>query len=124
MQRRIGPTFLQRDGLHFTQFREALERLGLDLTDALARQAEPAADLLECLRLRVGEPVAQDDHLPLALREGRERLRESLAAERVLDLLLGQRVVVRDEVAEHGVLLLADRLVEAPRPPRSRPYPP
>jgi len=30
-------------------------------------KAQALADLLECLRLLVDEPVAQDEHVPLAL---------------------------------------------------------
>src|SRR6266480_5485729 len=99
-------------GLHLAQARETFERLGLDLTDALAREPEPPADLLEGLRLGVVEPVAEDQHLALALRQRGEGFCEGLAAERDLDLLVGQRVVTCDKVAEDGVLLLADRLVE------------
>src|SRR5262245_45818539 len=51
------------DRLHLAQPCEALERLGLDLAHALAGEAEPAADLLERLRLLVDEPVAQDQDL-------------------------------------------------------------
>ena len=93
------------DGFHLAQLREALERLGLDLAHALARQAEPAADLLERLRLGVVEAVAERSRLPLALAEGGERLASASAAERDLDLLLGQRPVAGHEVAEDGVLL-------------------
>src|SRR5205085_8746530 len=78
---------LVRDGLHLAERGEPPERLDLDLAHTLARQAEPAADLLERLRLVVGQAVAQDEHLPLALAERRERRRERLAAERELHLL-------------------------------------
>src|SRR5207244_1686227 len=77
--------------LHLAQARETLERLGLDLAHALAGQAEPPADLLERLRLRVVESVAQDQDLALALREGSQRDRERLAAQRALDRPLGDR---------------------------------
>ena len=76
-----------------------------------------AVDLLERLRLVV-EPVAEHEHTPLALAERGERLLERLAAQRELDLLLGQRPLAGDEVAEDGVLLVADRLIEARRRPR------
>src|SRR5207247_2202711 len=59
------------------------------------------------------EAVAEHEHLPLAVAERRERLLERLAAQRELDLLLGQRALAGDEVAEDGVLLVADGLVEA-----------
>src|SRR5207248_8988677 len=59
-----------RDGLHLAQARQPPERLDFDLPDALAREAQTTADLLERLRLEVGEAVAQHEHLPLALAEG------------------------------------------------------
>src|SRR5437763_10194772 len=106
------------DGLHLAQRCESAQRVELDLADALAREAEPAADLLEGLRLRLVEPVTELEHLPLAVRQRRERLRERLAPERDLDLVLRKRPVAGDEVAEGRVLLVADRLVEAGGGPR------
>src|SRR5207237_544991 len=103
------PSALLRDGLHLAQRRQAPERVELDLADALAREPEPPADLLERLRLGVVEPVAELEHAPLALRQRVERRRERLAAERDLDLVLGERPVAGDEVPEDGVLLVADR---------------
>src|SRR5207245_11376966 len=72
---------LARDRFHLAQPREASERVVLDLADALAGQTEPPADLLQRLRVGVVEPVAEDQHLALALRERRQRLRERLAAQ-------------------------------------------
>src|SRR5205809_6776964 len=102
---------LRRDHLHLAKVRETTEGVELDLTHALAGEAEPLADLLERLRLLVDEPVAQDEHLPLAFSERLERDRESLAAECALDAFLRQWFVAGDEVAEDGVLLVTDRLV-------------
>src|SRR5256714_14441078 len=87
------------DRLHLAQARETLERFGLDLAHALARQAEAPADFLERLRLGVVEPVAEDQHLPLALGERRKGLGERLAAQRDLDLLVGKRALAGDEVS-------------------------
>src|SRR5262245_16735147 len=103
---------LSRHVLHLTQRCEAPERLQLDLTDALAGEPETAPDLLERLRLGVVEAVTQRQDLTLALLERAQRGRQRLRAKRDLDLLLRQRVVARDEVAEDRVLLLADGLVE------------
>src|SRR5436309_6197033 len=114
------PRNLERYGFHLAQLRQALERLRFDLANTLARQPEPAADVLKRLRLRVREPVTEDDHVALSLGERGQGLRKRLAAQRALDGLLWQRVVVGDEVAEDGVLLLADRLIEAGRSPRGR----
>src|SRR5215510_370072 len=92
---------------------EPLERVVLDLTDPLARDAERPPHLLERARLRAGEPEAELDHLPLAVGKRIERLLDVLApqlngggVERRLGLL------VLDEVAELRLLLFADRLLE------------
>ena len=53
--------------LCFGQRLEPLERVVLDLPDALAGDAERATDLLERARLGAREAEAQLDHLPLAL---------------------------------------------------------
>src|SRR5262245_55273087 len=88
-----------------------------DLANPLARQAERPANLLERLRLQVGEAVAEADHLSLALGESGEAADEGLAAKRDLDLVLRRGPVAGDEVSEDRILLLADRLVEARRGP-------
>src|SRR3954469_15968655 len=77
-----------RDGLHLAQSRETLERFGLDLTHALPGQPEAAPDVLERLRIGVVEAVAQDQDLPLAVSQGRQRLSQCLAAQRDLDLFV------------------------------------
>src|SRR5262249_1692362 len=59
---------------------ELLERLVLDLADALARHVEGAADLVERPRMLPVEAVAKDQDLPLAHRELVEQLLERLAA--------------------------------------------
>src|SRR5881392_4249720 len=108
------------DRFHLAQARETLERLRLDLTHALARQAEPPADLLEGLRLGVVEAVPEDEDTPLALGQSRQRRSQRLAAKRDLDLLLGEHAVAGDEVSEDRILLVADGLVEAGRGPGGR----
>src|SRR5204863_4537557 len=100
-------------GLDLAQLRQAPEGLDLDLADALSRQPETAADLLERLRLLVGEAVAQENHLPLAIRQGRGRLSECLTAQRSLHLLVGERALAGHEIPEDCVVLIADRLVKA-----------
>src|SRR5206468_2192582 len=90
----------------------APEGLQLDLADTLAGEAEPAADLLERLRLGIVQPVPEDQNLALAVRERHQGRGERLRTERDLDLFLRQRIVPRDEIAEHRVLLLADGLIE------------
>src|SRR3712207_8100466 len=51
---------------------ELLERVVLDLADALARDPERAPDLLERSRLVAVQPEAHLDHLALALRKRSE----------------------------------------------------
>src|SRR5437870_166960 len=70
--------WLRSHRLHLVQRRQAPERLQLDLTDTLARQAEPAADLLEGLRLGVVESVAEHEDLALSLLQRQKRGRQGL----------------------------------------------
>ena len=66
------------DRFHLVQRRQALQRLDLDLPHALAGQTQPAADLLERLRLRVVEAVAEDHDGTVALRQRVQRVSERL----------------------------------------------
>src|SRR5438552_1392501 len=75
-----GTTELVADGSDLAQARQPAQRLDLDLPHTLACQTEAATDLLECLRLVVGEPVAEAQHLPLALVQRLQRLLQGLAA--------------------------------------------
>src|SRR5215217_6071672 len=104
------------EALRLGQRLELLERVVLDLADPLARHVERAADLFERERARAGEAEAHLDHLALALRERVERAADVLLAE-VLRRRLERRDrrLVLDEVAELGLLLLADRLLERDR---------
>src|SRR5262249_38236264 len=104
------------EALRFWEGLELLERVVLDLADAFAGDAEGLADLLERARLRAVQPESQLDDAPLALRQRRQRLldvgatqRQRRGVERRLGLL------VLDEVAKLGVLLLADRLLQRDR---------
>src|SRR5215217_4521514 len=92
---------------------ELLQGVVLDLPDPLARDVERAADLLERERARAGEAEAHLDHLALALRERVERAPDVLLAE-VLRRHLERRDrgLILDEVAQLGLLLVADRLLE------------
>src|SRR5918997_4928339 len=94
--------------------------MALDLPDALPGEVQAAADLLQRSGIGVVEAVAEDQDGALALAERSEGACERLAAERDLDLLVRRRVSAGDEVAEDGVLGLADRLVEARRRMRRR----
>src|SRR5436853_5644598 len=92
---------------------ELLQRLILDLPDALARHVERAPDLVERARVLAVESVAEDQHLALARRELVQQLLERLAPERRLCRLVGKRrALVGDEVTELRFLLVPDRLLQ------------
>src|SRR4051794_22512289 len=113
-----GPNRLARvaEALGLGERLELLEGVVLDLADALARDVEGAADLLQRVRTGAREAEAHLDDLALALREGVERLAHVLAAQvRRRGLERGLGVLVLDEVAELGLLLLADRLLQRDR---------
>src|SRR5918912_2365041 len=89
-ERRVIPSAWQKR-LDLSLHRQPLERLRLDLADALARHAERAADLLE--RLRVGiavEPIAELEDVALALGEVLEGAVQHLLLQAHVHLLLGR----------------------------------
>src|SRR3990172_3992450 len=92
---------------------ELPERLGLDLADALAGDGKVLAALLQGVLAAVGEAEAEAEHLLLARREGVQDL-VGLLPEREADdgLHRGDHLLVLDEVAQVGVLLLADRRLQ------------
>src|SRR5215211_1035173 len=95
---------------------QLLEGVVLDLADALAGDAEGVAHLLQGQRLVPAEAVAKLDHLALALGQSVEGALDVGALEvlgRALERLLGG--LVRDEVAELRLLLVADRLLQRDR---------
>src|SRR3954468_4317786 len=98
---------------------ELLERVVLDLPDALARDVERPPDLLQRVRTRAGQAEAHLDDFPLALRKRIQRPPHVLLAE-VLGGHLEGRLggLVLDEVAQLGLFPLADRLLECDRPRR------
>src|SRR5437867_12363587 len=89
------------------------QRLRLDLTDALPREGELPANLLEGSRLAGDEPEAQRQDLLLPVGERVEHGPQALLTEGEGRSLEGAlRVVVLDEVAELGVVVahvLVDR---------------
>src|SRR5262249_43234084 len=102
--------------LRVRQRAQLLERLVLDLPDALAGDVERPADLVQRPRMLPVQPVAQLEHAPLARGELPEDLLERLLAERDLGCLLWKwHGLVSDEVPELGLLLVADRLLEGHR---------
>src|SRR6185436_9649169 len=92
------------------------QRLGLDLADPLAGDVELLADLLEGPRPAVLEAEPELEHASFAARQRVEH-RLDLLLEELVRRGLGrrQRAPVLDEVAEVGVLLLADRRLERDR---------
>src|SRR4029077_7938727 len=100
---------------------EPFECPRLDPADALAGQAQLAADHLQRLRDLVAvQPEPELDHLLLALGQLRNRGVEQVLAQSDDDLLLDVALVGGDDVAESGVALVAERLVEARNRPRRR----
>src|SRR5581483_7884714 len=93
--------------------RQPLQRLQLDLAHALARDPELSTDLLERFRVGVAvHAVPELDYLLLAVGELLDRVPHRLLAQPEDDLLLDVAGFVRDQLAERGVALFADRLVE------------
>src|SRR5918998_739826 len=95
---------------------ELLERLVLDLADALARDVERAPDLVQRARVLPAQPVAQLQHAALAVRQVLQRLAEGLLGEDLRGPLVRRLCpLVGDELTELGLLLVADRLLERDR---------
>jgi hypothetical protein len=102
--------------LSFGQRLQLLERLVLDLTDSLARDVERATDLVERPRVLSAEPVAQLEHSTLAVGQVLERLAQRLLGEDLGGALVRRLgALVGDELAELGLLLVADRLLQRDR---------
>src|SRR5918999_123352 len=92
---------------------ELAEGLGLDLPDALAREVELLADLLQGARLPRDEPETQRQHPSLTLGEKAENAPKILLAQDRGGRLEGRLgFVVGDEVRQLGVLLVAHGLVQ------------
>ena len=95
---------------------ELLQRLVLDLADALARDVERAPDLVERARVLAAEAVPQLEHAALAVGEVLQRLAQRLLGEDLRGALVrGLGALVGDELAELRLLLVADRLLERDR---------
>src|SRR4051794_39099215 len=92
---------------------QLLQRLVLDLADALARDVERPPDLIQRAGMLAAQPVAQLEHPALAVREVLERLAQGLLREDLGGALVRRLgPLVGDELAELGLLLVADRLLE------------
>src|SRR5262245_66069153 len=96
-------------GLGLGERLQLLQGVVLDLADALTGDAEGAADLLQRAGVLALQPEAQLDHLALALGQRVERALDVLAAQVQGGLVeRGRGLLVLDEVAELGLLLLTD----------------
>src|SRR5947207_4248771 len=101
----------QRDGVR--ERAQLLQALILDLADALTRDVERAADLVERARMLAVEPVAQLEHAPLAQAQRSEHAHQGRLAQLDLRGLLGQRLaLVGEEVPELRLLLVSDGLLQ------------
>src|ERR1019366_4328199 len=95
---------------------ELLQRLVLDLADPLARDIERATDLVERARILAAQPIAQLEHAPLAVAEVLERVSQGFIGEDLHGPVVGRvGSFVGDELAELGLLLATDRLLERDR---------
>src|SRR5947199_4697498 len=84
---------------------ELLEGLVLDLADALARDVERPADLVERARVLAAEPVAQLEDAALAVAQVLEGLAQRLLGEDLGGALVGRLgALVGDELAELRLL--------------------
>src|SRR5690349_4590817 len=100
--------WLRREQVLAAAHRELGEGAHLDLADALPGDAELAADLLQGERVVAAEAVPQLEHGALAPREVVEQAADVLAAELLEDRVVrAVALLVLDQVAERGVLLLA-----------------
>src|SRR3954454_9042971 len=95
---------------------ELLQRLVLNLADALSRHGERAAHLVERAGVLAAEPVPQLEHATLAVGEVLQRLAQGLLREDLRGALVRRLgPLVGDELAELGLLLVADGLLQRDR---------
>src|SRR2546425_10445107 len=92
---------------------ELAQGFGLDLADALPRDGEVLADLLQRVLAAVGQAEAQPQHLLLARRERVEDLVRLLAQGEADDRLHRRHdLLVLDKIAQVAVLFLSDRCLQ------------
>src|SRR5437870_12120686 len=92
---------------------ELSQRLGLDLSDALAGDREVLPDLLQRVLAAVGEAEAEPQHLLLTRGERVEDLVRLLPERQADDRLDGRDdLLVRYEIAQVAVFFFSDRCFE------------
>src|SRR5215216_3459693 len=95
---------------------QLLERLVLDLADALARDVERPPDLVERARVLAAQSVPELEHAPLTVGEVLERLPQSFLGEDLRGALVRRLgSLIGDELTELRLLFVADRLLERDR---------
>src|SRR5918995_3417073 len=95
---------------------QLLQRLVLDLADALAGDVERPPHLIQRTGMLAAEPVAELEHAALAVGEVLEGLLQRLLGEQLGGPLEGGLgALIGDELAELRLLLVADRLLEGDR---------
>src|SRR6476659_7572067 len=110
MWSRSGFLGVVAEALRARRVAQLRERLGFDLADALARDAELLAHLFERPYLPVVEAEAQSHHLLLTRVELGERLLDLVLQSFALGGEVGRdRGLVGHEVAEIAVVFFADR---------------
>src|SRR5579871_5162090 len=93
-----------------------LERLVLDLADALARDVEGPADLVEGAGMLPAEAVAEFEDTPFAIAQVLERLAQRLLGQDLGRALVGGLgALIGDELTELRLLLVAHGLLEGHR---------
>src|SRR5260370_4626425 len=96
---------------------ELAQGLDLDLADALACHAKALADLLQGALVTVDEPKAELEHAPLAWDKGIEGgLDRKLEHGDRGGVRGGRGLLFLDEIAELGILFMADRCLHRNRP--------
>src|SRR5688500_17692855 len=85
---------------------KALERAIAKLTDALARDAEHRADLLERVLTSALESEVQAEDLRVPRRERAERLLDLVVQEAIHCLLFGVGHLIGDEPLDEGAIAL------------------
>src|SRR5690242_6365218 len=102
------------EGATMGALRQLLQRLGLDLANALARHLILAADFLERVLAGLADAEAQPQDVRLAWRESRQRVVGGGTQLRLRRRLMRRDLgVIGDEVADGRVAILAQGRVEA-----------